>query len=135
MNVDSKVEQQIDNATRMNQLYESPETIARAKVIETQLGSGVRAVLAELQGVDHSVYSEINPLHLPEVLSLIGHYNGWGEFHLALSSSIVALFSTVNVKVCIQQERAHHAAIVAEHAAIIAELDAKLAAIDSSGRM
>lgn len=131
VNADTEVQQQINNATRMNRLHESTEEAGRAKVIEAQLDSGVRAVLAELQGVNHSVYSEIDPLYLPEVLALICRRNGRGEFHLALSSSIVALFATVNMKECILQERAHHAAIVAEHEAIIAELDAKLAAIDS----
>ncbi len=128
----NKFQRHIDKAIALNWLHKSTEAVGRAKVIETQLNSCVRAVLAELQGADHSVYSTIDPLLLPEVLSLIYRKHWRREFHLALSSSIMALLSTVNVKVCIQQERAHHEAKIAEHAAIIAELDTKLAAIDSS---
>jgi len=128
----NKFQRHIDKATALNWLHKSTDAVGRAKVIETQLNSCVRAVLAELQGADHSVYSTIDPLHLPEVLSLIYRKHWRREFHLAISSSIMALLSTVNVKVCIQQERAHHEAKIAEHAAIIAELDTKLAAINSS---
>ncbi len=130
----NKFQRHIDEATARIWSHKSPEEIGREKVIETQLNSTKRAVLAELQGVNHSVYSTIDPLHLPEVLGFLHRRHWWREFHLALSSSIMTLLSTVNVKVCIQQERAHHEAKIAEHAAIIAELDAKLAAIDSSNQ-
>ena len=72
------------------------------------------------------MYSEIDPLHLPEVLSLIGRRHGQGELFDALKTSIIRLFSTVNMKERIQQQRAYHAAKAAEHAAMVAELDAKL---------
>lgn len=54
------------------------------------------------------------------------------ELHLALSSSIIALFSTVNRKKCIQQERAYHASKAAEHTAKVVELDVKLAEIEEA---
>jgi hypothetical protein len=59
---------------------------------------------------------------------------GRGGLFDALKTSIVGLLSTVNMKECIQQQRAYHAAKAAEHAAIVAELDAKLVAMEESDR-
>eukprot|EP00957_Ditylum_brightwellii_P039831 3015662-Ditylum_brightwellii.AAC.1 len=53
-----------------------------------------RAELCKLQGIDQSLYSEIDPLHLPEVLALIDRYHGPNELYLAVVSLIAALFST-----------------------------------------
>ena len=73
------------------------------------------------------LYDEINPLHLPEVLSLIGQHQGQGELYVALKSSIAGVISTVNRKECFRQRRAY---LVAE----LAELDAELEAINESER-
>jgi len=137
---DMQIKQHINMATHINAKNENDaEAAGQEKVIETQLHSVKRAELARLQGVTRSFYSEINPLHLPEVLSLIGRHHGQGELYLALKSSIMTLFSTMNMKKCIHQERAYHAAIVAKHAGIVAEhrnkmeeLDAKLASMDEA---
>ena len=82
------------------------------------------------------MFNEIDPLLLPEVLSLIGRRHGQRELHFGLLQSIMSLLSTVNVTECMKQERAYHAAKVAEHEAIAAEhrikmdeLDAKLVSI------
>mmetsp|Transcript_16208 Transcript_16208/g.32626 ORF Transcript_16208/g.32626 Transcript_16208/m.32626 type:complete len:470 (+) Transcript_16208:202-1611(+) len=153
LDADDEIQRHIYEATEINSIYEgvsNPEAAGREKLIQTQLHSEKRAALCRLQGVDHSVFSEIDPLHLPEVLSLIGRHHGQGELYLALKSSIMTLFSTMNMKKCIHQERAYHAAkveeldaklaaIVAEHAAIVAEhrtkieeLDAKLTSMDEA---
>eukprot|EP00984_Skeletonema_dohrnii_P015253 scaffold6547_cov141-Skeletonema_dohrnii-CCMP3373.AAC.6 len=149
---DDEIQRHINDAIEINIIFyrSNPEAAGREKVIKTQLHSEIRAELFRLQGVDHSVYSDIDPLHLSEVLSLIGRHHGQGELYLALKSSIMTVFSTMNMKKCIQQERAYHAAkveeqdaklaaIVAEHAAIVAEnrtkmeeLDAKLASMDEA---
>ena len=121
-----KIQRHIDEATAI--MY---AVAARAKVISMQLHSAKRAELAALQGVDHSVYSEIDPLHLPEVLSLIGRHHGQGELYMALLSSIMTILSTVNVMECIQQERAYHVAIAAEHEAIAAEHRIKIEELDA----
>ena len=142
LDADDKIQRHIYEATEINSIYEgvsNPEAAGREKLIQTQLHSEKRAALCRLQGVDHSVFSEIDPLHLPEVLSLIGRHHDQGELYLALKSAIMTLLSTVNVRKFIQQQRAYHAAIVAEHAAIVAEhrnkmeeLDAKLASMDDA---
>ena len=76
------------------------------KIIDTQLRSDRRAELVELQGVSQSLHSEINPLHLPEVLALAGLYHGQGELYKALKTSIAGLITIVNRKQCLLQQRA-----------------------------
>jgi hypothetical protein len=71
--VGDEIQTHIDIAIGINMCYESnPEIAGREKVITSHLDSQKRALICRLQEVDHSLYSEINPLHLPEVLSLIG---------------------------------------------------------------
>lgn len=87
--VNGHIRQRIDNALEIHRNYEYDlEAAGREKVIQTQLHSGTRAQLANLQGIGHSVYSEIHPLHLPEVLALIGERHGLGELYVAFKSSI-----------------------------------------------
>ena len=106
------------------------EAAGREKVIQTQLHSGTRAALCRLQGIDHVVYGDISPLHLPEVLSSIGRSHGQGELYNALKSSIAGVISTVNMKKCIQQLRDYQEAKIAEHRAEVHNLYAKLAAME-----
>jgi hypothetical protein len=75
---DVEIQNHIDMATQINMYVYYPELVGREKVISSHLDSQNRAALYRLQDVDHSVYSEINPLHLPEVLSLIGERHGQG---------------------------------------------------------
>ena len=103
----------------------------RQKMIEFQLNSVKRAELAELQGVNHSVYSEIDPLHLPEVLRLVGRHHGQGELYVALKSSIAELISTVNRKECLKQQRVRYKAMMDRHRAIIADYGMKVEAIEA----
>ncbi len=89
--VNGRIRQHIANALEVNRKYSYEnelEAAGREKVIQTQLHSVTRAELANLQGVDHSVFSEIDPLHLPEVLALIGERHGQGELYVALRSSM-----------------------------------------------
>jgi hypothetical protein len=98
------------------------------KVIQTQLHNIRRADLCRLQRIERSdaaLYSEFNPLCLPEVLALVGRTHGLAELHVALKSSIAGVISMVNRKECIQQQRAYHAAK-------LEELDAELATIEES---
>ena len=83
-----------------------------------------RYELAKLQGVTRSVYSEINPLHIPEVLSLIGNHHDVEDLYIALKSSIAALISTVNVKEFLHQQRAYYRAKLDEIEDKIAAMEA-----------
>jgi hypothetical protein len=107
--VDQWIQRQIDGAVAINRNYENnPEAAGKEKLVQIQLHSGRRAELANLQGVDGSLYSEINSLHLPEVLALVGQHHGQGELYVTLKSSIAGVISTVNRKQRIQQQRDYH---------------------------
>eukprot|EP00985_Skeletonema_marinoi_P021052 scaffold12694_cov141-Skeletonema_marinoi.AAC.10 len=128
----TETEAYIKMATEINEGHVSDQEAAgREKCIQTQLNSETKAQLCRLQGVDHSVFSDIDPLHLPEVLSLIGGRHGCEELYLALKASIMTLFSTMNRERCIQQRREYHAAIAARHRAIAAEHETKVEELDN----
>ena len=102
LDADEDIQRHIIMATQINTKNKNnPEAAGREKVIQTQLHSEIRAELAVLQGVNQSLYSEINPLHLPEVLSLVDQHHGQGELYVALKSSIAGVISTVNRKQCL----------------------------------
>lgn len=111
---DEQIQRCITMATEINNAIRNKLDAGRAKVIQMQLDSVERAELAEIQGVKHSVYSEINPLHLPEVLALVGLNFGQGELFVALKSSIAGVISTVNRKECLKQRIAEQRTIIVE---------------------
>jgi len=130
---DMLIQQHINKAAHINaENGNDAEAAGKEKVIETQLHSVKRAGLARLQGVTRSFYSEINPLPLPEVLALAGRHHGQGELYVALKSSIAGVISTVNRKQWLQQQRAHHNAIIAEHRIKVESIEAELAAIEAA---
>eukprot|EP00984_Skeletonema_dohrnii_P014258 scaffold5971_cov111-Skeletonema_dohrnii-CCMP3373.AAC.3 len=132
LDADEDIQRHIIMATQINTKNKNtPEAAGRKKMIQTQLNSGRRAELAALQGIDHSVYSEIDPLHLPEVLSLVGQRHGQGELYVALRSSIAGVISTVNRKQCLQQQRSYYRAKIAHHNAIIAEYRTKAGEVEA----
>ncbi len=126
---DAQIHELIHMATAINRL---PEEAGRMKVIETQLNSVKRAELVELQGDNQSLYSEIDPLHLPEVLALVGRCHGQGELFVALKSSIAEVISTVSRKECIKQENSYYRAKIAEFRAKMEANEAELATIEAS---
>jgi len=132
--VNNQIQRHIDMATGINaQKRMNPETAGNEKVIQTQLNSSRRAALAKLQGVRQSFYSEISPLHLPEVLALVCCYHGRGELYVALKSSIAGVISTVNRKQCLLQQRAHHEAVIAHHRTKMETIDAEIEAMEKAG--
>ena len=101
----------IDAATEINkENVNNPEAAWREKVIRIQLDSKKRACLAKLQGENPLLYSEIDPLLLPEVLALISDCHGLGELFVSLKSSIADVISIVNKKRYIKQRLAYLAA-------------------------
>jgi hypothetical protein len=119
-----EIQQEINEATLINEeTFGDPEDAGRTKVIHMHLHSVRRAELAALQGVNRSLYSEINPLHLPEVLSLVDTYHGQKELFVALKSSVAGLISTVNRKQFLLQKRSYHEAKLNAINAEIAEIE------------
>ena len=111
--------------TQINRNQDNTEAAGREKVIQTQLHSANRAELCRLQDVHQSLHSEINPLHLPEVLALVGKHHGQGELYDTLKSSIAGVISIVNRKKFIKDQMAYYAAK-------LEELSAQLAAIEAT---
>ena len=130
------IEEYIEMATQINLdtgMDRLPDAAAgRCKMILMQLKSVNRSELAEMQGVDHSLYSEINPLHLPEVLAMVGYHHGQSELYAALKSSIAGVISTVNRKECLKQQIAEKRAKIVEFQAEIETAEAELAAIEEA---
>ena len=77
------------------------------KVIKTQLNSNKRKELCCLQGVDYSyesVFSEIEPLLLPEILSLVGGKYGHDELYRMLIATAPDLASIISRQAVIEQK-------------------------------
>ena len=129
---DHQIQIHINNLITMNRNGGSTEAAGREKVIQTQLNSAMRAKLEEIQGINHSLYREIDPLHLPEVLALVGRRHGQGELYIALKSSIAGVISTVNRKECIEVQMAYHVSKLEHHASKLEQLDAELSAIEAA---
>jgi len=127
----SQIQRHINNALDIN-THKGSEAAGREKVVLTQLHSGTRAKLANFLGVDRSLYSEINPLHLPEVLSMVGRYHGHGELYAALKSSIAGVISVVNRKEFIQQQIVCAQQKMSFYATRLEELGAELASINEA---
>ena len=120
---DIMVQNQMNEFTTINAEYSNnAEAAGKEKMIRFQLHSDRRSALAELQKVHQSVYSEISPIYLPELLSLVGPSHGQGELFAAVKSSIAVLMSIVNRKKRIKVARDYFLAraeqLTAEPAAI-----------------
>eukprot|EP00984_Skeletonema_dohrnii_P007119 scaffold2565_cov98-Skeletonema_dohrnii-CCMP3373.AAC.1 len=74
----NEIEKQIRHALVINQENADDSAAAgREKVVSTQLNSLTRKELCRQQGIDEcNFYSQINDLHLPEVLSLVARTHG-----------------------------------------------------------
>ena len=124
-----KREREIDRliglAAKINRLSDSdPKVAGREKVIQTHLHSANRAEIANVQNVNHSFHKDINPLHLPELLSLVGRRHGQGELYVALKSVIAEVISTVNRKKCLLLQRDYHVAKTKQINAELAQIEA-----------
>ena len=112
------IQELIDRAVTITRY--SHEVAGREKVRRILIKNDpIRAQLADIQGVTHSVYSEIDSLYLPEVLALMNRYshNGGKELFPALKSTITGLLSRVDMKLCIQEQMARHEARIEKQAA------------------
>ena len=116
----------IKTAIKINESNEGNSHAAgRAKVIETQLNSMKRKELSQLQGVNYSyesIFAEIEPILLPEILALVGEEHGQNEMYQMLLATAPDLASVVNRKGLLKQT-------IAKNVAIIADLEAKTAAL------
>ena len=107
----------INSAIQINKGNEGNSHAAgRAKVIATQLNSNARMDLCRLQVVDYSygsIFAEIDPILLPEVLALVGGKCGRCELYRMLLCIAPDLASIINRKVVIKQQMAVNSAKIA----------------------
>ena len=124
----------IKKALAINKIHDgNAETAGKEKLIQ-QLRRDNKSILGKLQGVNRTLYSEIDPLHLPEVLSLVGRRHGQDELYVAFKSSIADVISIVNRREYIRQKRDQFIQKRDHYAALVEKLNAELAAIDASAR-
>ena len=114
---------EIKMALEINRMSK-PNMAGREKLIKTQLHSTTREKLANFQGVDRSLFSQIEPLHLPELISLVGNRHGLKELYVSLKASIADVISTVNREQCIKQQLAYYKAKTEELIAELAVIEA-----------
>ena len=104
---DHMVQKYIDLSAEKNETMNEAHAISRSKVIEFQLNSEKREDLHRLQGIEYcysSIFAEIDPLVLPDVLALVGREHGQTELFRMLVNSVSDLFSTVNRKMIVKQK-------------------------------
>ena len=118
------------------ELYAGKESLSyffsempRPKVINLQLNSAKREELHRLQGIPYrydSIFAEIDPLVLPDVLALVASEHGQTELFRMLVNSVSDLFSTVNRKMVVKQKLDDKTAEMEDLSAKMAALSAKM---------
>jgi len=124
----------IDSVTQLNRLRLSSRQIGRVKVIKYQLNNQMRKELCRLQGIEYcsigSLFADIEPIVLPNILVSIGEMNNQSELYNALVSTAPDLMSFVDKKAMIKDSMAKHAAKIKEHTAAYDELNRRLTLIE-----
>ena len=112
----------IESAIQINKGNDGNSHAAgRAKVIYTQLNSQKRKELCRLQRVDYSygsIFAEIEPILLPEVIALVGGKHGQRELYRVLLATAPYLTSAVNKEIALKER-------IEENAALTEALDVK----------
>ena len=82
--------------------------VSKIKVIYTQLDSKQRAEMCRLQGVQNSgkPFTELGPLLLPEVLEIVGNHHGLSEFYESFRTSVADLWTIIDRKEVLRQQKA-----------------------------
>ena len=115
----------IDSAISHNQSNKNnPRKAGVEKVRHFQLDCRNRLELEELQNIQPSFHSQINPLHLPEMLSLVGCESEVTKLYFLLRTSVAEVISIVNRRKYVEEQRAYHTAKLKEFDAQLAVMDA-----------
>jgi len=127
------------NRSNSSQSYPNPNptsrhTAGRLKIVHYQLNSKKRKELCQIQGVEYSdsnIFADIEPILLPNILSLIGSEHGQSELYTALIHTAPDLLSYMDRKAMINNEmeknKAHDNDLVVQ----IAELTRQRAALSA----
>ena len=130
------IRRHIDGALAINESNEgNAHAAGGAKVIDTQLNSQTRKGLSRLQGIDcscSSIFGEIDPLVLPEVLALVGGKHGQRELYRMLIGTTPYLASIIDREAIVKQQISEKSARIAALTAEVLELNMELASIESA---
>jgi len=103
----------------------------RYKIISCQLNSDRRKGLCALQGINYSygsIFSEIDPVILPNLLELVGKKYGQDELYRMLIAIVPDLASMVNKKVAMQEKIESNITMIAK---IDADYEREVAALNA----
>ncbi|KAL7542131.1 hypothetical protein ACHAXR_011546 [Thalassiosira sp. AJA248-18] len=129
-----QIKNHIDSATNINS--NGPRvSVGWTKVIEGQLQSETRKDLSRLQGIHYSynsLFSQIEPILLPNVLALTGAKHGQSELYRMLIATVPDLASIINRKAVLKQNIAVRSERMATLAAEIDELNKELSSLESA---
>jgi len=102
----------INAALHMNKTNTNSEATGRAKVIRYQLNSQIRKKLCHLQGIEYtsigSLFADIEPKLLPDILALIGENHGQCELYTTLIQMVPDLLSCIDRNSMIKYEMARN---------------------------
>ena len=118
----------INAALHMNKTNTNSEATGRAKVIEYQLNSQTRKKLCELQDIEYtpgSLFADIDPKLLPDILALIGSRHGQSELYTALIPMVPDLLSCIDRNAMIKYQMARNSLQMAELTRQLAALSDK----------
>jgi len=105
MNVRRPISRHIKNMLSIN---EEGISVGKEKIIQYQLNSSNRTELSDLQGITcpthNSLYALIDPVVLPDVLSLVGRHCSQNDLYCALITTAPDLTSLVNKPVAIKEK-------------------------------
>ena len=131
-----EVNRQINSASWENRKSSrtSRHAAGRAKVIKYQLNSQKRKKLCELQDIEYtpgSIFADIEPILLPDILVLIGEEHGQSEFYTKLIHTAPDLLSYINREALIDNEMAKYTLQASDITAQITALTQQLSTVNA----
>ena len=129
-----EMNRQIKIAYWENRTRRTHEAAGRTKVLNYQLNSQKRKKLCELQGIEYtpgSIFADIEPILLPDILVLIGNEHGQSEFYTTLIHTAPDLLSYINREALIDNEMAKYTSQASDITAQITALTQQLSIINA----
>lgn len=131
----------IDLAISINMAHAGkPHLASRAKIIHTQLNSNARMELSRLQRVDYcynNLFPQIDPVLLPNVLSMVGNEHRQDELYRMLRGTVPELAALVDRKATLKERMEDNKSRIAclstefarEKSKLLAQYERSLAAL------
>jgi len=129
-----EMNRQIKIAYWENRTRRTHKAAGRTKVINYQLNSQKRKKLCELQDIEYtpgSIFADIEPILLPDILVLIGEEHGQSEFYTTLIHTAPDLLSYINREALIDNEMAKYTSQASNITAQITSLTQQLSIVNA----